>query len=358
MYNLRNPKSSEPGLRAVLLLDKYGLPVTVENYRVFYTACSGADHKLGNALRQLGEKPTQAEVDEVARRFFPDMAAESFAQQATGRMGRELDALSSTLNNEQKDIGDFKSSLSMALDRFLASRESGRPVTAESVAEFARALAQAVRERQASGTKVAKEVGNAASEMRRMQDEIEHYKRLSETDPLTKLKNRRAFDEKMAALYSQEKPAGAVFVMDIDRFKKINDTYGHPIGDLVIKAVAARIRMLVRGETFVARTGGEEFAVIVQDTDRDQDLEIIGERIRAGVEQLDLVAPGGVKLPRVTVSVGVCSAADAEDGADLYQKADQALYGSKNRGRNMVSFYEVPEHDADEQRRYQMIYSR
>jgi diguanylate cyclase len=356
--NLKNPKMSEPGVRAILKLDSLGLPPSPENYEIFYTAFAGLDPKLGAALRLLGDKPTQAEVDEVGLKFFPNRAAESFAQQATGRMGRELDALSNTLNIESKNIGSFKAAVSTAVDRYVAASANG-PISQDSLGEFAEALRSAAGDRYAAGTKTVKDISAAADEMNRLQDEVDLYKKLANTDKLTGLNNRRVFDESIAAVYSDGNPTGSLIVMDIDRFKNINDTYGHPVGDYVIASIANRIKALVRGRTFVARTGGEEFAVIIQDTDRGNDLEVIGERIRAGVENLLLEHPKtGARLPTTTVSIGVCRAGDATDGGDLYEKADQALYASKHRGRNTVSFYEPPAYEADDGRRYNMIYGR
>lgn len=358
MSNLKNPKMSEPGVRAILKLDSLGLPPSPENYEVFYTAFAGLDQRLGAELRLLGDRPTQADVDEIGLKFFPNRAAESFAQQATGRMGRELDALSNTLNIESKNIGTFKAAVSVAVERYVAASANGR-ISQDSLGEFAEALRSAAGDRYAAGTKVAKDVSNAADEMNRLQEEVDRYKKLANTDKLTGLNNRRVFDERIAAIYSVGAPKGSLIVMDIDRFKSVNDTYGHPVGDYVIAAIANRIKNLVRGRTFVARTGGEEFAVIVEDADRNTDIEVIGERIRAGIEGISLVHPKtGAKLPVTTVSVGICNAVDATDGGDLYEKADQALYTSKHRGRNTVSVYEKPILDVEDGRRYSMIYGR
>jgi diguanylate cyclase len=356
--NLKNPKMSEPGVRAILKLDSLGLPPSPENYEIFYTAFAGLDPKLGSALRSLGDKPTQADIDEVGVKFFPNRAAESFAQQATGRMGRELNAISNTLDMESKNIGTFKATVSRAVDRYVAATVNGR-ISQDSLGEFAEALHSAAGERHAAGTTVVKKISAAAKEMNRLQDEVDLYKKLANTDKLTGLNNRRVFDEHIAGVYSDGDPTGSLIVMDIDRFKNINDSYGHPVGDYVIASIANRIKALVRGRTFVARTGGEEFAVLIHDTDSGNDLDIICERIRTGVETLVLEHPKtGVRLPTATVSIGVCRTGDATDGGDLYEKADRALYASKHRGRNTVSFYEPPVYDDDDSRRYNMIYSR
>lgn len=358
MSNLKNPKMSEPGVRAILKLDSLGLPPTPDNYEIFYTAFAGLDRKLGEALRLLGEKPTQADVDEVGLKFFPHRAAESFAQQATGRMGRELSAISSTLNIENTNIGVFDRAVGTALDRFVAASAKG-VISQDHLREFAEALIAAAGERQAAGSKVVRDISETADEMNHLQREVDRYKALANTDKLTGLNNRRVFDEEVAAVYSSGEPQGALVVMDIDRFKSINDTFGHPVGDHVISEIAKRIKALVRGKTFVARTGGEEFAILVRDTDRDHDLEAIAERIRAGVAGLELHHHRtGARLPQVTLSIGVCRAVDATDGGDLYEKADAALYVSKNEGRNTVSFHVPVEYDADDGRRYNMIYGR
>jgi diguanylate cyclase (GGDEF)-like protein len=155
------------------------------------------------------------------------------------------------------------------------------------------------------------------------------------TDPLTGLPNRRYFDE-FSALLADRRRAGdavAVLMIDIDRFKGLNDTYGHPTGDQVLRSVAEAITTAVRDQDVPARIGGEEFAVLLRNPGPDVAIEI-GERVRQAVRGLDLDAIG---VPGVSVSVGVANAMSPDEPIRaLLDRADQALLRAKRAGRDRV----------------------
>jgi len=155
------------------------------------------------------------------------------------------------------------------------------------------------------------------------------------TDGLTGLPNRRYFDE-FCALLGRRRRAGdavSVLMIDIDKFKVLNDTYGHPIGDEVLKAVAAAILATVREQDVPARVGGEEFAVLLRNPGPNISMEV-GERVREAVRALDLREQG---VPGVSVSVGVADALGPEEPiTDIVTRADQALLRAKRAGRDRV----------------------
>lgn len=155
------------------------------------------------------------------------------------------------------------------------------------------------------------------------------------TDPLTGLPNRRYFDE-FSTLLSSRRRAGdalAVLMIDIDRFKVLNDTYGHPIGDQVLRAVAGAITTAVRDQDVPARMGGEEFAVLLRNPGPNVALEV-GERVRQAVRGLDLRSFG---VPGVSVSVGVADAHTSDEPIEaVVTRADRALLRAKRAGRDRV----------------------
>jgi len=168
-------------------------------------------------------------------------------------------------------------------------------------------------------------------------------KRLATTDPLTGLFNRRAYTEAMDTAIDQccgaDRQPMSVLMLDIDHFKRVNDTHGHHAGDCVIKAVADVITSCVRGEDSVGRLGGEEFSVLLPGTP-EQGARFVGERIRRTIEQLKVDCDDGVELS-VTISVGGVSVMPkdtAPSGDELLNAADAALYDSKEGGRNRVSW--------------------
>jgi diguanylate cyclase (GGDEF)-like protein len=155
------------------------------------------------------------------------------------------------------------------------------------------------------------------------------------TDPLTGLPNRRYFDEYSTLLARRRRTGDAVAVLmiDIDKFKGLNDTYGHPIGDQVLRSVAGAITAAVRDEDVPARIGGEEFAVLLRNPGPEVALEV-GERVRKAVRDLDLADVG---VPGVSVSVGVANASGPDEPIQsLVDRADHALLRAKRAGRDRV----------------------
>jgi len=155
------------------------------------------------------------------------------------------------------------------------------------------------------------------------------------TDALTGLPNRRYFDEYLAALARRRRAQDrmGVLMIDIDRFKRLNDTFGHGVGDHVLREVAQAIATAVRDDDVPARFGGEEFAVLLKNPTPEMAFEV-GERVRAAVAGLDLRHLG---VPGVSVSVGVSVAQSPDEGLDIVvDTADRALYRAKRAGRDRV----------------------
>jgi two-component system cell cycle response regulator len=161
---------------------------------------------------------------------------------------------------------------------------------------------------------------------------------LTVTDGLTSLKNRRAFDRELVEGFEHarryERPMSVV-VVDVDHFKAINDQYGHPAGDCVLRAVAQVLESGTRASDFVARIGGEEFAILLPESPLMEALQF-AEKVRAAVESATIRT--AEIAHRVTVSVGVASMphSHVRSGAELFHAADQALYRAKANGRNRV----------------------
>lgn len=163
--------------------------------------------------------------------------------------------------------------------------------------------------------------------------ELGSMRSLAERDPLTGLNNRRAFDAFLGAETARYERYGrpfALIMLDIDFFKKINDTHGHDVGDEAIRKVAQLVAGSLRDVDIAARYGGEEFAVILPETSLARAIDV-AERIRTQVE-----AAATPQL-RLTISAGVAAAPDnGIAGSDLVRNADRALYTAKQEGRNRV----------------------
>jgi diguanylate cyclase (GGDEF)-like protein len=156
------------------------------------------------------------------------------------------------------------------------------------------------------------------------------------TDPLTGLANRRYLKERLKEERSRALRTGqglAAIMLDIDRFKRVNDHFGHDAGDVVLRHVAGVLAGVVRVEDIVARYGGEEFCVLVPEI-APEGAELIAERVRAAIAATRLPPAAGVA--GVTVSVGVAHLVSEDDEDSLFSRADGAMYAGKHRGGNMV----------------------
>ena len=165
-----------------------------------------------------------------------------------------------------------------------------------------------------------------------------HFERVAMVDGLTELPNRRSLDDAFSRQLTRslrEQQPVSLLMVDVDHFKRLNDTHGHLVGDDVLKRLARILRRQVRPQDLVARYGGEEFAVLLPSTDVDAAL-LIADRLRAAIGNPDTEEVSR-QLPPATVSVGVAAARSAISLSELMSQADAALYRAKQSGRNRVS---------------------
>jgi diguanylate cyclase (GGDEF)-like protein/PAS domain S-box-containing protein len=168
----------------------------------------------------------------------------------------------------------------------------------------------------------------------RLERSLQRLQRLSSTDPLTQLGNRAAFDKALRRAFAEsvsDNSPLSLLLLDIDRFKRINDTFGHGLGDEVLRRLGRFIERNVRTGDLAARWGGEEFTLLLPNVN-EQEALLFAERLRQGIEQAEW--PGC----RVTASFGISfRTSDTSSPEELFKSADAALYRAKQAGRNRVA---------------------
>ncbi|EJZ23256.1 PleD family two-component system response regulator [Rhizobium sp. Pop5] len=173
----------------------------------------------------------------------------------------------------------------------------------------------------------------------RLRNSVKQTIELAVTDPLTGLYNRRYLDNHLNVLFNRSMARGrplSVLITDIDRFKQVNDTYGHDGGDEVLREFANRVRSTIRGADLACRYGGEEFVVVMPDTSPEVAASV-AERLRAAVESTSFALKHSGHALNVTASFGIASRiASVLTPDQLMKQADLALYEAKNTGRNRV----------------------
>ena len=175
-------------------------------------------------------------------------------------------------------------------------------------------------------------------------DNLSKSVELAVVDPLTGLNNRHFLDAYMDKLISRSKRRNtpiSLLITDIDKFKRVNDTYGHDAGDEALREFARRLRGTVRGADLACRFGGEEFLVLMPDTTEQMAVQV-AERLRKSIEEMPFDITGESDPLSVTTSVGVTSFnPELDDSKTLLKRADNALYEAKSQGRNRVVLKEV-----------------
>jgi len=168
---------------------------------------------------------------------------------------------------------------------------------------------------------------------------LEKLKKLSITDGLTKLYNSRHFYNQLRGEIDRSNRYDhplSLLILDIDHFKDYNDSFGHLEGDKVLIRIGLVIKPLLRKMDSAYRYGGEEFTVILPETDGTM-AQTVAQRIRKAVKAETFTPEGSTKPETITISLGVTQYNPAEDISEFIQRADKALYGSKEDGRDMVS---------------------
>jgi diguanylate cyclase len=174
--------------------------------------------------------------------------------------------------------------------------------------------------------------------MEEQAEELDRTRREAHTDALSGVANRKAFDDKLKLLFGYHRRDGVSFALmlaDLDRFKWINDTYGHQAGDRVISQLGRLLAQLVREGDFVARFGGDEFGVLLPHCDTETAVKV-ANRIRSETTRANFGVASSEQTA-ITVSIGVALARPGDSCETLFKRADEALYASKKGGRNQVN---------------------
>ena len=336
-YNDSIERSTDLLRQAVPLMSRQSTALHPLSYALWYAYVREPDSALRRAvdehIRQHGGLD-EAATEALFHRHLADPASDSQQRLVEG-MQRLLTGMSDTAalaSDETARYGQTLSRLSQELDTdALPSLDEARSHTS--------AMQSAVQQLQQRLDDSQREINTLREEVRRTRTE-------SLQDSLTGLANRRAFDERVAAeiatTVTAERPEPPCLLMiDIDHFKRINDNYGHAFGDQVLKAVAHVLKALTPAEGLAARTGGEEFALLLHATPTDRAMTL-AEKVRTAIAGSRIRRKGNEQqVEHVTVSLGVAVYLAGEAAAQFIDRADQALYASKAAGRDRVTLLGV-----------------
>ena len=334
-------RSADIAMTVALTMRQMGVLGLPRNYEIFYEALSGSNQELSVELVSLGMKPKQEDLDRLGQKYFAQNHSQGIVDSVREAVALQLDEITKILLAERNYLEKY----GRILDQTAEGLNSRQAVTKDILQKIIGVMATATSSTIDHGKLAVSSLDDKSMELESVKSKLEEYKRLADTDPLTHIWNRRAFDRQISKIYDSRKSVmySALILADIDRFKDINDRYGHPVGDKIIQIVAGMLQSASHQGMFVARTGGEEFALIVEGGSLEQTLAF-SDRLRAVIAETPFTnSQTRANYGPITVSMGICMASDADGPEDLYAKADRALYRSKVSGRNRVTLHTVNE---------------
>lgn len=322
--------------RAFVLMAERGIAPDPNNYTIWYNYVSGDHPELRRAMDLLidNNQPFTAERSAAVFSCFCSSPYEAVPLHLIAeKMESELAAVLAAVEQAGSNACSYGQSLERVHDLVGAVQRSDdlKSVIASILAKT-RAVVHQSRE-------VESRLRQAAVEVQQLREELDNARSEALTDALTNLGNRKMFDYALRNEVMQAVESGeplALIMIDIDHFKNFNDTYGHVVGDQVLRLLAAVLKEAIKGQDTATRYGGEEFAIILPRTSV-RDAAKLAETIRQRVMSKSMIhRKTGEQLGRISVSAGVAGLEPGEPMRKFIERADRALYQAKRGGRNRV----------------------
>ena len=323
---------------AIPRMSEHKIPMTPCNYAVWFEYLAESNQPLRDEMDALlgREEPIlDSEMRDLYERYLEERNEK--VTSAKNALGQVVQTLMNHIHQADDHYSSFSSELQVVADGL------NDDVSTESLNALIDRAVQATNSALERGAQMKQQFSNLAVEMQQVRSELARSQEEARSDPLTGLFNRLAFQEELSKLSEQaahDAHQPCLLVLDIDFFKKVNDTYGHLGGDHVLTAVAGKIRESVRGADVVARYGGEEFAILLRDTPRSGCFAV-AENVRLQISAMRITLPEELGFPEpvmVTVSLGGALYREHETLESLVDRSDRALYQSKENGRNRVTW--------------------
>lgn len=321
---------------AIELIKAFALPGDPPSFEIWYTYAGRFLPALNEALNRLlqsGRNVSASEVDELYDRLISPM-----------RWGDRIGAVGERISGEVRKIlatTDAAIDTSRRYRAELAQIEKrlDEPSDPAALRAVSQVLAQATMQVEERNQRLESQLKVSFEEIEKLRSDLQALYLENRSDPLTSLVNRRYFDQALSAAVSDAQASSkplSLLMCDVDHFKAVNDTFGHPIGDDVLRLIAGSIKYLVREQDIAARYGGEEFGIILLNTPVKQAAEV-AERIRTTIASRPVVIRStGQSVGRITVSMGGAQLRPNENSRGLIERADDCLYRAKQGGRNRV----------------------
>ncbi len=321
--------------KAVPLMIKYQIPTTPTNYALWYTYVAQTNPQLNAALDSTLAKNGACSPLSSDLLYHEHLASQTERDMDT--MKQSLEAMVTELDTSMQDTlngtGNFQSVLDKSFNKLLKFEDEGLSI--EETVALVRELVKGANDIRQSTSFFRNQLTDAEKEIAELKQHLEKSRAEAYHDALTGILNRRAFDEELRHLLEQGNPF-CLIILDVDRFKKINDEFGHLFGDQVLKAIARRVEDGCKPPYQGFRIGGEEIAVLLPGTTMAVARQF-AESLRRAVEKLIVMdRKTGQRFNSVTASFGVTAYQSGDGYAEIMRRADDQLYHAKDLGRNRV----------------------
>ena len=320
----------------LLRMSEFSIPLTPENYHVWFDYCIGSNEDLAEEITAAINtgKPFSKEINEnIYSKYFGKAREERIAVEIQKETQKILQEVLNSVLNTTDDTASYSNKLKSY------SQKLNKATDLSEIKHLMKDMIEETGKMEKSSRSLQTRLEKATVETKALRNKLEKKERETLVDVLTGLHNRKAFDKKLKELYDEFNEEGTIFsaiMLDIDFFKKFNDTYGHKIGDEVLQIVASTLKESVKGKDFAARYGGEEFMVLLPNTALSN-AKIVGEQIRKAVSGKSLkLKKTGQKIENITASIGVSELHPDDTMDGIIERVDKALYHAKNSGRNTV----------------------
>ena len=317
------------------LLKRSAIPPYPQFYELLYTYATGVNPSLNNRINAIfrsGISPSSDLAEALYNEFLKSDMNDRMSS-VSERMHARIESVHEAIDAAMTTANAYSGSLQSA------AGDLERDLGGEAMKTLASRLLTETRRMQDTNRELERKLEASRDDITALQRDLDDVRRESMLDPLTKIANRKSFDEGLADAIAETKQSGTplcLMLVDIDHFKNFNDTYGHQTGDQVLRLVAMTLKSNIKGKDLAARYGGEEFVAVLPSTDL-QGAIIVAENIRKAIQAKELLKRStNEKLGRITASFGVASFKPSDNATSLIERADQCLYAAKHAGRNRV----------------------
>lgn len=325
-------QAHQAAVLALERIEKLNLKPVPQLYELWFRYFQG-DPEIVRAIDSQPGEMDELNCHKIYKRYLSESARDDAVKAVTEQVQVAISELAAILTSVKSAASDYSESLDTAEERV---KKAG---SLQDLGNVVTAIVADTRKMVEKNQELELQLVSSSKQVTELRQNLDNVRKEAMTDGLTGLSNRKAFDRQIRETIEEageSKTEAVLLMLDIDYFKSFNDTYGHQVGDQVLRLVARTLTDNVKGRDIAARYGGEEFAIILPETGIEGGKKV-GDMLRRLVENKEVINKSSQEvLGRITLSVGVAAWKQGESVSSLIERADAALYQAKRAGRNRV----------------------